>query len=78
MAEDSYEWVELVRRDDAIMANKAKWDAKFRAPATPPSPPRSGPPQYPNGAPRPQTAPPSDMLHRLVQATPPPPGRAGH
>ena len=53
MAED-YAWVELVRRDDAIMANKAKWDAKFRAPATPPSPPRSGPPQYPNGAPPPR------------------------
>ena len=75
MAED-YAWVELVRRDDAIMANKAKWDAKFRAPATPPSPPRSGPPQYPNGAL--QTAPPSDMLRAGAGSTPPPPGRAGH
>ena len=77
MAEDSYEWVELVRRDDAIMANKAKWDAKFRAPATPPSPPRSGPPQYPNGAP-----PDSPALRHAAQAGAghprAPPGRAGH
>ena len=78
MAED-YAWVELVRRDDAIMANKAKWDAKFRAPATPPSPPRSGPPQYPNGAPPPPRQPRPQTCCGLVQhSTPPPPGRAGH